>query len=266
LEVWTDFPAWVAAAHLQLKNYDEVWRCWDTYLKLFEREVFTEKKNLNEEAIEWLLILNPFKEFTYLKPLVEFIKTEKRLSFSNSVLKESVVSGYSFLLKGNVWEIRYKNDSVILKDAKGLHDLHKLLSSPKEEFHCLDLMEAGIDESNTTQSIDQKARSQYVNRIKELQEDIQEAESMNQIEETSQLREEYDKILDHLSNSLGLSGKSRKVGSTVEKARSAVTWRIRNAIKKITETHPELGHHLSKSIKTGTQCSYNPEIKANWIL
>ena len=89
---------------------------------------------------------------------------------------------------------------------------------------------------------------------------------MNQLEKISSLREEYDSLLDHLSKSLSLSGKTRKVGSTVEKARSAVTWRIRNAIKKIENVHPELGNHLSKSIKTGTNCAYLPEVDVNWTL
>jgi TolB-like protein len=265
LEAWTDFPAWVAAAHLQLKNYDEVWKCWEVFIKLFKKEAYSGKKNITEAALDWLLILNPFKEFTYLTPLIDFIRTQKKLP-KNPNLKTPSKNGNSFLLRGNVWEMSYQGNSIILKDAKGFHDIYKLLANPKEEFHCLDLMGAGVDENHTTESIDQKAKSQYVDRIKELQVDIQEAENMNQIEEVSKLRAEYDSILDYLSNSLGLSGKSRKVGSTVEKARSAVTWRIRSTIKKISEVHPELGNHFSKSIKTGTQCSYSPETNIEWNL
>jgi hypothetical protein len=69
-----------------------------------------------------------------------------------------------------------------------------------------------------------------------------------------------------LSSTLGLKGKTREIGSTAEKARSAITWRIRSAIKKIEKTHPELFHHLSNSINTGTFCSYNPEISMDWHL
>ena len=130
----------------------------------------------------------------------------------------------------------------------------------------MDLMEAIIDESSQTKSIDSKAKSQYQKRLKELQTEIDDAEAFNQIEKIEVLREEYDSILEHLSQSLGLSGKTRKIGSTIEKARSAVTWRIRNAIKKLEPNHPKLAKHLSKSIKTGTFCSYQPEVDIDWTL
>ena len=46
------------------------------------------------------------------------------------------------------------------------------------------------------------------------------------------LQDEYDKLIDHLSSVVGLGGKTRKSNSSVEKARSAITWRIRSSIKK----------------------------------
>ena len=264
-DVWTDFPVWVAAAYLQLNNIDEVWKCWSIYLKQFKASIYSGEKTLEEEALDWFITVNPFKGDNYLLVLYEFIKTQKKIGTTKN--KASTKNDPSlFILKGNVWEMSYKNTSIILKDAKGFHDIHKLLCQPAKEFHCLDLMEAIIDESNNTQAIDAKAKSEYLKRIKELQLEIDEAENLNQIEKIDSLREEYDGILDYLSQSLGLSGKTRKVGSTIEKARSAVTWRIRNSIKKIDKVHPELAKHLSKSIKTGTFCMYAPEIEINWIL
>ncbi|TWH28374.1 hypothetical protein [Isoptericola variabilis] len=43
-----------------------------------------------------------------------------------------------------------------------------------------------------------------------------------------------------------------------DRARSAVTQRIRAAIRRIGEHHPELGEHLRTSVTTGTFCSYRP--------
>jgi len=73
-------------------------------------------------------------------------------------------------------------------------------------------------------------------------------------------------LVDQLSKSLGLGGKQRKIPNHVDKARSAVTWRIRSAIKKIRDSHESLGKHFAKSLKTGTFCSYNPEKKIDWEL
>jgi hypothetical protein len=49
------------------------------------------------------------------------------------------------------------------------------------------------------------------------------------------------------------------MGDPVEKARTAVTRRIRSAVKKIGEAHPELGRHFEVSVRTGTFCAYTPD-------
>ena len=44
-----------------------------------------------------------------------------------------------------------------------------------------------------------------------------------------------------------------------ERARSAVTKRIRDAVHKIGRHHPSLGYHLSTAVKTGHTCVYLPD-------
>jgi hypothetical protein len=44
-----------------------------------------------------------------------------------------------------------------------------------------------------------------------------------------------------------------------ERARLAVTKRIKAAVKKIEQHHATLGSHLSATIKTGYQCAYLPD-------
>ena len=43
-----------------------------------------------------------------------------------------------------------------------------------------------------------------------------------------------------------------------------MTYRIRATIKRLAELHPDLGHHLTHSVRTGTWCSYQPEVDAGW--
>jgi hypothetical protein len=52
----------------------------------------------------------------------------------------------------------------------------------------------------------------------------------------------------------------------IERARVAVTMRIRNALERIEKEHNALGRHLSRSIETGCFCSYEPESPTNWTL
>ena len=53
-------------------------------------------------------------------------------------------------------------------------------------------------------------------------------------------------------------------GSANERARAAVTYRIRAAIRRLTEVVPELGRHLDNAVRTGTWCSYRPETTQVW--
>jgi hypothetical protein len=77
-------------------------------------------------------------------------------------------------------------------------------------------------------------------------------------------REELDKLTDALAAAFGLGGRPRKSGHPAERARSAVTWRIRSALGKVEEAHPALGRHLRNSVRTGTFCSYRPERPGGW--
>ena len=60
--------------------------------------------------------------------------------------------------------------------------------------------------------------------------------------------------------------RARSAADPVERARSAVTWRLRAAVKRIAEVHPELGRHLGNALRTGTWCSYRPETEVEWRL
>jgi len=63
---------------------------------------------------------------------------------------------------------------------------------------------------------------------------------------------------EHFASAIGLGGRDRKTSSEAERARCAVTKRIKQATQKIADANPELGSHLAASIKTGYFCSYNP--------
>ena len=114
--------------------------------------------------------------------------------------------------------------------------------------------------------LDPQARREYRKRIEELQAEAERAEAQNDAPRTERLRSELEAVVDELAKATGLRGRSRQIADTAERARSAVTWRIRSAIKKISAAHPRLGHHLSNSIRTGSFCSYSPETATAWKL
>ena len=158
----------------------------------------------------------------------------------------------------------FDDASVVISDAKGLRDLASLLASPGEERHCLELAGRPAETGGEDAVLDDRARREYRIRLAELQREIDEAERDSDLARSSRAREEMDALVEALSGALGLGGRSRSLGSAAERARSAVTWRIRSAVRKIATVHPSLGRHLENSVRTGTYCSYQPERPIDW--
>ena len=65
---------------------------------------------------------------------------------------------------------------------------------------------------------------------------------------------------------LGLGGRPRRAGEVHERARKAVSARIRLAIERLGADHPSLERHLAISVQTGTFCCYRPERPTIWTV
>ncbi len=174
-----------------------------------------------------------------------------------------------FRAQGELWTLGFGGETVHMPDLKGLHDLARLLAAPGEEIHCLDLG-AGVGgaapQGHAGEFLDDEARTAYRQRIDELRDELDHAQAANDSVRAELAREELDAIGDALKSAYGLGGRARKAGDQSERARSAVTWRIRSAISRIEAAHPVLGRHLRNSIRTGTFCAYVPEQPVDWEL
>jgi hypothetical protein len=170
----------------------------------------------------------------------------------------------SMRLAGEVWEIRFGGRMVAMRVSKGLADIAALLSSPGKEVSSVDLIGAAVEQHSTGEVIDATARRRYEARIRDLQEVIEEAESNNDYVRAERAQAELDAVVEHLTAAIGHGGRTRRAGDSAERARSAVTQRVRSAIRQVEAVHPALGHHLGASIKTGLYCSYRPERATRW--
>ena len=170
----------------------------------------------------------------------------------------------AFARRGDMWEVQFKGRTALLRSTKGLEDIAELLNQAGREIHVLDLAGAGATEASTGDVVDAAARKQYEDRIRELQAEIEEAEANSDVGRSEKASDELDQIVDHLTSALGLGGKTRSATDSSERARSAVTQRIRSAIGKMDGALPALGRHLQASIRTGNYCSYAPEHSVRW--
>ena len=131
-------------------------------------------------------------------------------------------------------------------------------------MHCLELIGGADVGSQPGPVLDQQARREYEARIRDLQEDIDDARAANDPVRAERAEAELDALVQQLAEAFGLSGRTRATGSAAERARSAVGWRIRSAIRQAADAHPELARHLRNSIRTGVWCSYRPETPVEW--
>ena len=77
-------------------------------------------------------------------------------------------------------------------------------------------------------------------------------------EDAARLEAERDAILGELRAATGLRGRRRPLGDDAERARKAVSGRLRDTIARLARLDPALGTHLEKAIETGATCAYLP--------
>ena len=180
-----------------------------------------------------------------------------------------------FLHQNDYWAIRYHGHTALLKSTRGLHYLAVLLRDPGREFHVRELLARPMDVSPPAGAVavhgrvvgglyagvpmfDAQAKAECKCRLNELRQDLDEAGRFNDPQRKIEAQNEVQAIADYLASAVGLGGRDRKTSSDAERARSAVTKCIKQAVQKIGEAIPSLGYHLAARIKTGYFCSYNP--------
>jgi hypothetical protein len=184
-----------------------------------------------------------------------------------------------FVRQGDYWTIQYQGQIARLKATRGLHCLACLLRHPGREFHVCELIailevpvkamvassvsqkEEGMRTvrfEDASPLLDARAKADYARRLAELRTELEEGRRFNDPERVTRAQCERDLLVEHLAAAVGLGGRNRRAGSQAERARSAVTKRLKESIHKIAEAMPLLGRHLGARVKTGYFCSYNP--------
>jgi tetratricopeptide (TPR) repeat protein len=180
----------------------------------------------------------------------------------------------TFRRDGALWTLEFAGKAVRMRDAKGLRDLAALLAVPGQPVHAAELVaasgggEAGLASLRlgADQVLDERARRQLRTRLTDLEEEIDEAERWADPERAALARDERDALLHELTAAAGLGGRARRLGDQGERARKAVTARIRDVIARVDRVHPALGAHLRASVTTGTFCAYSPASPTEWEL
>jgi tetratricopeptide (TPR) repeat protein len=184
-----------------------------------------------------------------------------------------------FRRDGDYWSVIFDGHTVHVRDLKGMRYLARLLADPGREYHVLDLVAAESGRGARVGSgqaadlprsalgdageiLDARAKDAYRRRLAEIDDDIEQARAVGDAERAAQADTERRFLIRELARAFGLSGRGRRAASASERARAGVTRAVRQAIARIGEHHPQLGEHLSRTIRTGTYCTYLPDPRA----
>jgi hypothetical protein len=145
------------------------------------------------------------------------------------------------------------------------------LRRPGQPVAALDLVAAGTGvavESGLGDLLDKQALTAYRQRLRDLEQELTEADQWSDIGGLDALQTDRDALLDELARATGLRGRARTTGSSRERARIAVKKAISTAIDRLATVDEPLARHLHASIHTGLNCSYEPHPTDNldWVL
>jgi hypothetical protein len=183
------------------------------------------------------------------------------------------VPANEFRRTDEVWTLRFAGREVRVPDAKGLRDLHLLLGSPGAEIPAVRLLAPEGGETVVAARrpggdpvLDETAKSAYRRRLDHLDAEIDEATSLGNDRLAAKLDREREALLAELRTAAGLGGRTRRLGDETERARKAVTARIRDTLRKLADSHPQLAEHLNERVTTGSSCRYAPAPDIRWRL
>lgn len=148
----------------------------------------------------------------------------------------------AFRRTGAGWELAFDGRSAVVEaGASGLDHIAALLAAAGRPVPALDLVDAGAD-----------LATEYRARLAEL--DRQEAGAADPLA-AALARAERDVLSAELAT---------PEEDATDRARRLVGLRVRTALDHVDAALPALGHHLRRSIRTGTLCLYEPEGPERW--
>lgn len=164
----------------------------------------------------------------------------------------------AFTRDGQNWLVTFRGTDAVVRHSKGIGDIVTLVEHKGQDVPAGVLMDGpdALPRSGGDDILDPTAIAAYRRRLGDIEDELDAADVAGDAATSDALETERTALLDELRAASGLGGRTRRMGDDVERARKAVSGRIRDAINRIAEVHPELGIHLAESVSTGRECRY----------
>lgn len=163
---------------------------------------------------------------------------------------------------GRHWQVELGGRMALVDHSVGMGHLATLVGNPGREIPAADLAAGACRPAGQGDSaqpmLDDLARDTYRQRLAELQEEIDELESMHDLERAAAVRLEREWLISELAAATGIGGRARPFADGDERARIAVGKAIRRALARIEAVDAVIGEELRACVQTGVRCSYRP--------
>jgi tetratricopeptide (TPR) repeat protein len=179
-----------------------------------------------------------------------------------------------FRSEGDSRTVGWAGATVVVRDLKGLRYIARLLAEPGREFHAAQLvrLESGSDPTAPVDDgiplLDERARSAYRRRLRDIDEDIADAVAHNDLGRAELAECDREFIVAELRRAAGFGGRDRTALDDGERARVSATRSIRYSLDRLAEHSPAVAAHLHQHVRTGSYCSYEPDAlhQIEWVL
>jgi hypothetical protein len=167
---------------------------------------------------------------------------------------------FSMLAEGEYFAIATGRGTLRFKATVGMQYLARLVERPNVALHVLELAGSSEhpDRGDAGELVDADAVRAYRARLETLRDALEEAQTRGDVDAAERARDEMEAIAKHLSSVTGRGGRRRRAESAVDRARSAVQRRIKDALQRIGTQDPELGAWLGSAVRTGNYCTFRP--------
>jgi hypothetical protein len=163
--------------------------------------------------------------------------------------------------EGEYFAIATPRGTLRFKVSRGMQYLARLVEQPDVAIHVLELTGSSdhADRGDAGELLDSNAFRAYRARLDALRETVEDAEARGDVSKAELARDEMETIARELSRASGPGGRPRRAESAVDRARSAVQRRVKDAIQRIGEQDEELGNWLHRAVTTGNYCCFRPQ-------
>ncbi len=166
---------------------------------------------------------------------------------------------FELVLEGEYYAVRGSSRTLRFKATRGMQYLATLVGRPGVDVHVLELTgSVEADRGDAGELLDPQAFRSYRARLQELRDELEDAEARADVDGAQALREEMEAIAGELTRASGPGGRAKRADSAVDRARTAVQRRVKDALDRISEQDAELGAWLRRAVRTGNYCSFRP--------